>query len=155
MKDPIIELFKIPEVSFFIQIITRIFLSVLFSIFLGVERANKRHAAGLRTFIVVSLTGTISSLIDSYLMRALNVTFPFVSSALAIGLAIISSYTIIYSSKNQIKGLTTSVSLYSQAFMKRSFGRVSTSTSKAPVVYSPLSISFLTHSLSHSYHEGI
>ena len=122
MKDPIIELFKIPEVSFFVQIITRIFLSVLFSIFLGVERANKRHAAGLRTFIVVSLTGTISSLIDSYLMRALNVTFPFVSSALAIGLAIISSYTIIYSSKNQIKGLTTSVSLYSQAFIGFALG---------------------------------
>ncbi len=122
MKDPILELFKIEGVAYFIQIIARIFISVLVSIILGVERANKRHAAGLRTFIVVSLTGTVSALIDSYLMNNHGLLFPAVSAALAIGLAIISSYTIIYSSKNQIKGLTTSVALYSQAFVGFAFG---------------------------------
>lgn len=122
MKDPILELLKIGEVNYFIQILARILFSVLVSIFLGVERANKRHAAGLRTFITVSLTGTISALIDSYLMSNTQVVFPIITASLAIGLAIISSYTIIYSSKNQIKGLTTSVALYSQAFVGGALG---------------------------------
>ena len=116
MRDPILELFGIGEVNFIIQILVRVFLSLLVSIFLGVERANKRHAAGLRTFIIVSLTGTISSLLDLYLMRNFGIILPAISASLAIGLAIISSYTIIYSSKNQLKGLTTAVALYAQAF---------------------------------------
>lgn len=116
MKDPILQLFGLDNVNFFIQIIVRIFLSLIISIFLGVERANKRHAAGLRTFIIVSLTATISSLLDYYLMNNFAVVFPAISASLAIGLAIISSYTIIYSSKNQLKGLTTAVALYAQAF---------------------------------------
>lgn len=122
MRDPILELLKIGEVNYFVQLIARIFFSVLVSIFLGVERANKRHAAGLRTFITVSLTGTIAALIDTFIMDKGGLGFPIITSGLAIGLAIISSYTIIYSSKNQIKGLTTSVALYSQAFVGAALG---------------------------------
>ena len=62
MRDPILELFNIGEVNFIVQILVRVFLSLLVSIFLGVERANKRHAAGLRTFIIVSLTGSSSGI---------------------------------------------------------------------------------------------
>ncbi len=120
--DPILELFKITDVPFVVQIIIRLFVSVVISIILGVERANKRHAAGLRTFIVVSLAGTVSALIDYYLICNFNVVFPAVSVALGIGIAIISSYTIIYSSKNQLKGLTTAVTLWAQAFVGFAFG---------------------------------
>ena len=37
-----------------LSILLRVALSVLFSSLVGCERAVKRHAAGLRTFIVVS-----------------------------------------------------------------------------------------------------
>ena len=38
-----------------LSILLRIGLSALFSAFIGCERASKRHAAGLRTFILASL----------------------------------------------------------------------------------------------------
>lgn len=120
--DPIVELFKISDAPFIVQILARSLFTMIISIILGVERASKRHSAGLRTFIVVSLAATVSGLTDYYLIVKYNVAFPAISTALGIGIAIISSYTIIYSSKNQLKGLTTAVSLWAQAFVGFTFG---------------------------------
>ena len=39
------------------SILLRIGLSVLLSAIIGFERSSKRHSAGLRTFILVSLVG--------------------------------------------------------------------------------------------------
>ena len=94
------------ELGFLWQVLIRVILSISLASILGIERANKRHAAGLRTFIIASLAATVSALIDGFLMTNLGITFPFMSAATVIGLAIISSYTILYSSKNQIKGKT-------------------------------------------------
>lgn len=121
LKDPILELLHI-DAYFIIQIVCRLLFSLVVAIILGVERANNRHAAGLRTFIIAGLASTTAALTDYYLITNFNMVFPAVSVALAIGVAIISSYTIIYSSKNQIKGLTTSVSLWSLVFIGISFG---------------------------------
>ena len=122
IKEPILDLFNIGEVHFIVQILVRTVLSLLFAMILGVERANKRHAAGLRTFIIVSLGATIAGLTDYYLMVKFGLVFPAISTALGIGIAIISSYTIIYSSKSQLKGLTTAASLWAQAFVGLTFG---------------------------------
>ena len=110
------------QIHFGIQILIRVFLSILLAGLFGIERANKRHAAGLRTFIIVSLSSTISALVDIYLISRYNIVFPALSVAMAIGIAIISSYTILYSSRNQIKGLTTAVALWAQAFIGFSIG---------------------------------
>ena len=92
------------DLDFGVKIIIRVFITIILAAFLGIERANKRHAAGLRTFIIVSLAATISSLTDSFLMANYPVVIPAMSAATAIGIAIISSNTILYSSKNQING---------------------------------------------------
>lgn len=90
----------------------KIALAVIFAAVLGCERAKNRHAAGLRTFIVVALASTVVAIADLFLIGAYNVTFPFLSSATVIGIAVISTNTILFSSKNQLKGLTTSVGLW-------------------------------------------
>ncbi len=110
------------QIGFLWQVLIRVLLSISFASILGIERANKRHAAGLRTFIIASLLATISALIDEFLMTNFSIIFPFMSGATVVGLAIISSYTILYSSKNQIKGLTTAVALWGQAFVGFAFG---------------------------------
>ena len=79
---------------------------------IGCERSSKRHSAGLRTFILVSLAGTATMLIDQYLMDILPITVPVLSAAAVIGMTTISGDSIVFSSKNQIKGLTTSVGLW-------------------------------------------
>jgi len=51
-------------------------------------------------------------LIDQYLMDVLPITIPLLSAAAVIGMTTISGNSILFSSKNQIKGLTTSVGLW-------------------------------------------
>lgn len=92
--------------------ILRIFLSMALSAIIGCERSSKRHSAGLRTFILVSLAGTSTMLIDQYLMAVSPIDLPILSSAAIIGMTTISGNSILFSSKNQIKGLTTSVGLW-------------------------------------------
>ena len=49
------------------SVIFRILLSVLLAAVIGCERSSKRHSAGLRTFILVSLASTVAMLLDIYL----------------------------------------------------------------------------------------
>ncbi len=95
------------------SIILRIAISIIFAAIIGWERSTKRHAAGLRTFMLVSLSGTIAMMLDIFILQKFSLGFPVISAAFVIGIAIISSNSILYSSKSQIKGLTTAVGLWS------------------------------------------
>ena len=86
----------------------RIVLAILCSAIIGCERATKRHAAGLRTFMLACLASAIAMMVD----QSLGGSIPIVSAAAVIGVAIISSNSILYSSRSQIKGLTTSMGLW-------------------------------------------
>ena len=48
------------------SILLRIFLSLLMGAFIGWERSSKRHSAGLRTFMLTFLVGTLAAIVDSY-----------------------------------------------------------------------------------------
>lgn len=104
------------------SVLLRLALSLAFSAIIGCERSSKRHSAGLRTFILVSLAGTGTMLIDEYLMQQFGIPAPLLSAAAVIGTAIISSNSILYSSKSQIKGLTTSVGLWCCGVLGMSVG---------------------------------
>lgn len=99
------------------SIVLKITFSILLSAIIGCERSSKRHAAGLRTFIIVSLGSTLAMLLDMLLIEKNSGGFWLISAAMIIGIAIISSNTILFSSKNQIKGLTTSVGLWGSAII--------------------------------------
>ena len=92
-------------------IIFRIILSVVLASIIGCERSSKRHSAGLRTFITISLAATTAALVEVYLFQN-GCTTPWITAAIIIGTAIISGYSILFSSKSQIKGLTTSAGLW-------------------------------------------
>ena len=93
------------------SILLRIFVSVLFAAVIGCERSSKRHSAGLRTFILVSLASASAMMLDIYL-TGLGTQFYMISAASVIAVAIISVNSMLFSSRNQIKGLTTSVGLW-------------------------------------------
>ena len=103
-------------------ILLRMALSALFAAVIGCERSSKRHSAGLRTFILVSIAGVSAMLIDQWLMRVSGVTLPILSAAAALGMATISGNSILFSSKSQIKGLTTSVGLWCCAVVGMALG---------------------------------
>ncbi len=104
------------------SILLRIALSILLSAVIGCERSSKRHAAGLRTFILVSLATTCSMLLDVFLNEQFGVTFQLISAGSVVGIAIITVNSILYSSRNQIKGLTTSVGLWACAILGLTVG---------------------------------
>ena len=89
----------------------RILLSVALAAVIGCERSSKRHSAGLRTFILVSLASTVAMLLDIYLSAKGDELY-IISASTVIAAAIISVNSMLFSSRNQIKGLTTSMGLW-------------------------------------------
>ena len=104
------------------SILFRLGISLVFAAIIGCERASKRHAAGLRTFMIISFAATIATMVDVYLALSFGGSFWAISAAIVIGIAIISSNSILFSSKNQIKGLTTSAGLWASGLLGMSVG---------------------------------
>ncbi len=98
------------------------FVVIVMATILGCERAQNRHAAGLRTMIVLSIGSMFAGIGDVYFITVLKVGFSFLSAAVMIGISIITANTIIFSSKNQIKGLTTSVGLWAMSIISAILG---------------------------------
>ena len=114
VRDPIAGLLGLwaTEVSA-VSILLRIVLTLLLGAVIGWERSNKRHSAGLRTFMLASLTGTVAAVLDCCIFAASGSNGIFILSAcVIIGASIIAVHSMFYSSRNQIKGLTTAVGLW-------------------------------------------
>ena len=104
------------------SVLLRIVLSLLFSAITGWERSVKRHSAGLRTFMLVSLAGTLAAILDSYIYEMTGSGGFTLSAASVIGTTLISIHSVYYSSRNQIKGLTTAAGLWVEGFIGIAFG---------------------------------
>lgn len=112
-NDPIAHLLgNWAETLTMFSIILRLCLSLVFSAIIGYERAEKRHSAGLRTFMLVTMSSTMSMIIDLFIISQTQIKFPVLSAATIIASAMLSGNSILFSSKNQIKGLTTSTALW-------------------------------------------
>ncbi len=98
-------------------IILRILLSVALAAVIGCERSSKRHSAGLRTFILVSLASTVGMMLDIFLALSTGFGLYLISAATVIASAILSVNSILASSRNQIRGLTTSVGLWASGIV--------------------------------------
>ena len=94
------------------SVLLRILLSVALASVIGCERSSKRHSAGLRTFILVSLASTAAMLTDIYICENSPMTVSLLAPAAVVGIAMLSGNSILFSSRNQIKGLTTSAGLW-------------------------------------------
>ena len=99
------------------QVIFRSVVSLILAAVIGCERSSKRHSAGMRTFMLVSVSATAAILTDLYLANTFAFGIPIISGAAVVGIAMLSGNSILFSSKNQIKGLTTSAALWACGFM--------------------------------------
>ncbi|MCR4940584.1 MAG: MgtC/SapB family protein [Treponemataceae bacterium] len=93
-------------------VLFRVILSIVFSAIIGCERSSKRHTAGLRTFMLVTLTGTLSMLLDIFLCSVFDAHLFLLSTASVISATIIASNSLFFSSRNQIRGITTSAAMW-------------------------------------------
>ena len=104
------------------SVLLRVGLSLVLSAVIGWERSSKRHSAGFRTFILISLGMTFAMLTDLFLIKNVGSGFLFLSGAAIIGIATITVNSILFSSRNQIKGLTTSVGLWAVGLLGMTAG---------------------------------
>ncbi len=107
MNDPIVALLGnwASELGTY-SVLLRLVLSATLGALLGCERAGKRHAAGLRTFMCTSLACTIAMLLEQYLETQI------LAAASIVGLAILVVNSVLFSARGRIRGLTTSVGLW-------------------------------------------
>ena len=94
------------------SVLFRIFLVIILASLIGWERSSKRHSAGLRTFIIVSMASAISAMLDSCILDVHPNGMPILSAASVVSVAMMSGNSILFSSKSQIKGITTSAGLW-------------------------------------------
>lgn len=114
VNDPISSIFGAwsMELNIYSVVLRIVFVVVLASV-IGCERASKRHSAGLRTFVLISFSSAVSMMMDIFLMEKFKFGFPVLSAASIVAAAMISGKSILFSSRSQIKGLTTSAGLWS------------------------------------------
>jgi putative Mg2+ transporter-C (MgtC) family protein len=124
VNDPIVRLLLgngSGEIGFW-SVLVRILCSALLAAVIGTERSSKRHSAGLRTFMLVSLAGTIAMMADLWLFEMTKNGLFLLSVAAVISTTMIATNSLFISSRNQIKGITTSAGLLLCCFLGISLG---------------------------------
>ena len=103
--------------------IIRIVLAVFLGGVIGLERGLKNHPAGLRTYILVCMGACIVMITNQYVYQVFDNGDPVRMGAQVIsGIGFLGAGTIIVTSKNQIKGLTTAAGLWTTACVGLSIG---------------------------------
>lgn len=121
-RDPIADLLGEWSVSLCVQsVLLRLFVSLCVSAVIGCERSSNRHSAGLRTFILVTFTSCLVMLLDLFVRERFGGMF-LLSAAAILSTSNIAARTLFFSSRSQIMGLTTSVSLVSCCALGLSIG---------------------------------
>ncbi len=125
--DPIVKLLGedflwLSELSFG-SIIIRLILVILFSGIIGIERASKRHEAGLRTYILVCVGSAVAMLTNQFIFETFNTgDVGRIAAQVVSGIGFLGAGTILITSRNQIKGLTTAACLWACACMGLAIG---------------------------------
>ena len=105
------------------SMVLRILLAILLGGIIGMERGMKNRPAGLRTYMLVCLGACIVMLTNQYVYQAYGVGDPVRMGAQVIsGIGFLGAGTIIVTSRNQIKGLTTAAGLWASACVGLSIG---------------------------------
>lgn len=105
------------------SIIFRLILAVLCGGIIGVERAKKHHAAGFRTYIIVCLGSAIAMMTNEFICEATGLADGARLGAQVIsGIGFLGAGTILVTSRNQIRGLTTAAGLWGCACLGLAVG---------------------------------
>ncbi len=106
-----------------LTIVVRVFLAIVFSGVLGIERTRKRRAAGFRTYMIVCISSTVVMMTSQFMLIRVGTTDPARLGAQIIsGIGFLGAGTILITGGRQIKGLTTAAGLWSAACMGIAIG---------------------------------
>ncbi len=104
-------------------IVIRIFVAVISGGLIGLDREKKNRPAGLRTYMLVTLGSCIVMLLNQYVYQVYSTGDPARLGAQVIsGIGFLGAGTIIVTTHNQIKGLTTAAGLWASACVGLTIG---------------------------------
>ena len=105
------------------SIVVRILVAIALGGAIGLERGMKNRAAGLRTYMLVCLGSCVVMLINQYTTQVFGTGDPVRLGAQVIsGIGFLGAGTIVVTSHNQIKGLTTAAGLWASACIGLAIG---------------------------------
>lgn len=123
--DPIVKLLNanwLSEITIG-SVLIRLALAILFGGVLGAERAMKRHAAGFRTYILVAVGAAIGAFTNQFIHECFgNSDAGRIGAGIVTGIGFLGAGTILVTSRNQIKGLTTAAALWACGCMGIAIG---------------------------------
>ncbi len=106
-----------------VSIILRLFLATFLGGLVGIERANRRHAAGLRTFALVCLGAALATIANIYLWKVTgSADASRLPAGVVSGVGFLGVGTIIVTNRNHVKGLTTAAGLWVTATLGIAIG---------------------------------
>lgn len=123
--DPIVKLlsnlsgYEFSEITWW-AIIIRLVLAALVGAVLGAERATKSHAAGLRTYTLVSVASTVCILVNLMLFQKADTAR--IPASVLTGIGFIGAGTIVTTSRHKVRGLTTAAALWASACIGLAIG---------------------------------
>lgn len=98
------------------SIIFRLILAMIFGGIIGIERGSKRRAAGFRTYMLVCIASALVMITNQYISLNFYGADPSRLGAQVIsGIGFLGAGTIIVTSQNQVRGLTTAAGLWASA----------------------------------------
>ena len=115
--DPLVQLFGhwLSEINIF-SIVVRILLAVLLGGIIGIERAFKKHEAGFRTNILVCVGATMTTFCNQFIYEYFGGgDVARLGAGVISGVGFLGAGTILLTSRNQIRGLTTAAGLWTCA----------------------------------------
>ena len=107
-----------------ISVTIRLILATMLGSFVGMERAHKRYAAGIRTFALVCLGSALATIMGIYLwnLSGGEADMARIPAQILCGIGFLGAGTIIVTDRKQIKGLTTAAGLWVTATMGMAIG---------------------------------
>lgn len=104
-------------------IIVRIVTSMVVGGIIGVERGIKHRPAGIKTYVLVSLGACVVMMVNQYTYQVYGAGDPVRMGAQVVsGMGFLGAGTIIVTTHNQIKGLTTAAGLWASACIGLAIG---------------------------------
>ena len=106
------------------SVAVRLVIATLLGSMVGIERANKRYAAGIRTFALVCLGSALATITGLYFahMSGNMADSARIPAQLLCGIGFLGAGTIVVTDRKQIKGLTTAAGLWVTASMGIAIG---------------------------------
>lgn len=99
-----------------LSIVVRVVMAMLLGGILGIERGRKKRPAGFRTYMLVCLSSAMVMMTNQYVVGLYGMGDPVrMGSQVISGIGFLGAGTIIFTGRNQVRGITTAAGLWSAA----------------------------------------